>query len=240
MEGFWHSHPTDFFSTLSPKDQQALSELGTKRAFKKYDMVFNVGSPSDEVFILLDGRVKVFELSKEGKEVILWFCFSGELFGLAEVLRRGSREVNAQACSEVRLLSIKQSDFEQYLHQRPALALQVIELLSYRLRELSDVLLNIASDDVTSRVIKLITRLSARYGKPVGNSIYLDIPLTHQEMADMIGTSRQTVTTVLGNLKRKGVLRTEQRTIFIEDTQWIESMAGKMPTPLSHQPVFAY
>ncbi|WP_455205662.1 Crp/Fnr family transcriptional regulator, partial [Kaarinaea lacus] len=190
MEDFWFSCPHDFLSTISPQDQQSLHRLGTRRVFQKDEMVFNVGSASDDVFILLHGRVKVYELSREGKEVILWFCFPGELFGMAEVLRGGHREVNAQACCQVEVLAIKHADFEAFMHQRPRLALQVIELLSYRLRELSDVLLNMASDDVTSRVIKLITRLSARYGKPHGKGVHLDIPLTHQEMADMIGTSR--------------------------------------------------
>ena len=123
---------------------------------------------------------------------------------------------------------IRHADFEHYLHKHPDIAMHVIGLLSRRLRELGDVLLNLASDDVTSRVIKLITRLSARYGKPFENGIYLDIPLTHQEMADMIGTSRQTVTTVLGSLRRKGILRTEQRNIYIQNSEWLESFSGKI------------
>lgn len=233
MEDFWYAQPTNFFSRLNRHDKQTLLNVGIRRRFAKDEMVFHAGSPSDDVYILLDGRVKVFELSKEGKEVILWFCFPGELFGLSEILRRGAREVNAQACSHVDVLSIKCNDFEKYIQQHPHLALQVIELLSYRLRELSDVLLNLASDDVTSRVIKLITRLSARYGKPLGDGVHLDIALTHQEMADMIGTSRQTVTTVLGMLRKKGILRMEQRTIYIQDTQWIENAVGKSSLPVS-------
>lgn len=232
MEDFWYVRPTDFLSRLNHHDKQNLLNIGIKRRFTKDEMVFHAGAPSDDVYILLEGRVKVFELSKEGKEVILWFCFAGELFGLSEILRRGAREVNAQACSDVDVLSIKHNEFEKYIQQRAHLALQVIELLSYRLRELSDVLLNLASDDVTSRVIKLITRLSARYGKPLGDGVHLDIPLTHQEMADMIGTSRQSVTTVLGMLRKKGVLRMEQRTIYIQDTQWIENAVGKPSLPI--------
>lgn len=212
----------DFYSKISDKDRDELSHMGVKRRFKKDEMIFHIGSPSDDVYILLNGRVKVFELSKDGKEVILWFCFPGELFGLAEVVKKDNREVNALACSTVEVLAIKYADFQQYLYSHPAMAMQVIELLGARLRELGDVLLNLASDDVTSRVIKLITRLTARYGRRFSQGVCLDISLTHQEMADMIGASRQTVTTVLGSLKRQGLLRTEQRTIYIENDQWIE------------------
>jgi len=223
----WFSRSKDFFATISSDDQQDLYSLGDKRCFGKDEMIFSIGSSSNDIYILLEGRVKIYELSREGKELILWFCFPGELFGLAEVVKREFREVNAQACSQVEILVIKHAQFEQYLHGHPGVAMEVIALLSSRLRELGDVLLNLASDDVTSRVIKLITRLSARYGKPIGDDVYLDIPLTHQEMADMIGTSRQTVTTVLGSLRRKGILRTEQRNIYIQDSEWLESFTAK-------------
>lgn len=231
MEGSWYTHPTDFVSNMSLQDRQSLFHLGNLRYYRRGEMVFHVGSSSNEVYILLNGRVKVFELSKEGKEVILWFCFPGELFGLSEVFQCSGREVNAQACSHVEVLTIKKTEFERFLKQHSHLAMHVIELLGYRLRELSDVLLNIASDDVASRVIKLLTRLCSRYGKLVDNNILLDIALTHQEMADMIGTSRQTVTTVLSTLRKKGVLKMQQRSIYLQDIPWIERVAGKISYP---------
>jgi CRP/FNR family transcriptional regulator len=232
MDDLHSLYPFDFFSGLNHQQQRALLQISTKRVIAKDEMIFTLGSPSNEIFILLDGRVKVFELSKEGKEVILWFCFQGELFGMAEVMNRGYREVNAQAGTEVTVLAIKSQEFERFLNKHTDLAMQVIRILSYRLRELGDVLLNLASDDVTSRVVKLLSRLTTRYGRATDNGWFLDIALTHQEMADMIGTSRQTVTTILGNLKRQGVLRTQQRYIVIEDIQWVEETAGRLSTPL--------
>ncbi|KPJ90361.1 MAG: hypothetical protein AMJ53_13770 [Gammaproteobacteria bacterium SG8_11] len=233
MEGCWYTHPTDFISHLDFQDRQALYHLGSHRYYHRGELVFHVGASSDEVFVLQEGRVKVFELSKEGKEVILWFCFPGELFGLSEVFQRSGREVNAQACGQVEVLAIKKADFERYLKQHTHLAIYVIELLAYRLRELSDVLLNIASDDVTSRVVKLLSRLCSRYGKLLDSDIVLDIALTHQEMADMIGTTRQTVTTVLSMLRKKGVLTMKQRSIYLQDITWIESITGKLSYPAS-------
>jgi len=227
-----YSRCTDFLSRLNPEDQKALCDIGTQRTYTKDELVFSVGCHSEDIYIIVDGRVKIFELSEEGKEVILWFCFPGELFGVAEALGHqhcSVREVNALACCPTQVMTIKHYDFVRFLRAYPNAALTVIELLSYRLRELGDVLLNLASNDVTSRVIKLLTRLGTRYGKPFGQGLYLDIPLTHQEMADMIGTSRQTVTTVLGSLKRKGKLRVEQRTIYIQDGAWVKSIMGDLP-----------
>lgn len=229
MDDNWYTHPTDFLSTLTQHDWQVLNRLGHKRFYRKDDMVFHVGSPSDEVFILLEGRVKIFELSMEGKEVILWFCFPGELFGLSELFIGGGRQVNAQACSKVEILALKLNDFERYIRQNPNLAMSVIQVLGYRLRQLSSALLNLASDDVTARVVKLLTRLSSHYGKPCENGIVLDIALTHQEIADMVSASRQTVTTVLSTLRKKSIIKVQQRFIVILDTQWIEGVCGKAP-----------
>jgi len=225
------THWLDFFNRLTPTQQQQLMSLGVRRRFNRDELIFQAGCSSDDVYVLLDGRVKIFQLSCDGKELILWFCFRGELFGLAEVVRYASREVNALACSEVELLMIRQADFRRYLLDEPEVAISVIELMSGRLRELGDVLLNLASEDVRSRVIKLLTRLASRYGRYEQHGICLNIPLTHQEMADMIGTSRQTVTTVLGDLRRSGFLKTEQRNIFIVDSHWVEQLSTIMLNP---------
>lgn len=225
FDKYWYIRPFDFLSSLDQQVKLSLVELGEKRVFSKDQLIFNAGTLVDNVYILLDGRVKIFQLSPLGKEIILWFCFSGEIFGLAEMLHNQRREVYSQACSDVEVLLINKNQFKQFLVEHPQVSLKVIDWLSCRLRELGDVLLNLASDDVTSRVIKLITRLSARYGKLVDDVIHLDIPLTHQEIADMIGASRQTVTAVLGKLKREGILRIENRAIYIQSPDLVESIS---------------
>ncbi len=100
----------------------------------------------------------------------------------------------------------------------------MIDLLAYQLRVLGEMLLNVSSDDVTIRVIKLITRLNALYGKKMDQEMYLDIHLIHEEMADMIGTTRQTVTTILDRLQRSGMLRIEDHTIHIRDIKGLENL----------------
>lgn len=222
----WFVRPPDFFSQIGRDNQNQLLALGETRSYNKGETIFHAGSPGEYVYILLDGRVKIYQLSSVGREVILWFCFPGELFGLAEILRSGRREVFAQSCCDGEILVIGQSAFTRFLQNCPLASTSVIDLLSCRLRELGNVHLNVAVDDVTSRVVKLITRLGARYGKRIHDDIYLDIPITHQEMADMIGTSRQTVTEVLGKLRRQGILRVENRAIYIQNIAWLEHAAG--------------
>jgi len=224
MDQLWFVRPYDFLSDINNIAERELFEVGFIGDLQKEQLIFNAGSPGEYVYILLDGRIKIYELTPEGKEVILWFCFPGELFGLAEIVTGGQRSVAAQACSDVRFLKIKHSDFTQFIQRYPEVSLRVIELLSCRLRELGDVVNNLVADDVTSRVVKLLTRLGVRYGVGEGKSVRLDIYLTHQEMADMIGMTRQTVTTVLNTLKRKELLQIRNKTIYIQNTEWVHSI----------------
>jgi len=224
VAGTWFVPPSDFLSKIPMADQSELEAIAKPRAFGKNEFIFQAESPGSNVYILTGGRVKIYQLSPVGKKSILWFCFPGEMFGLAEVARNQPREVFAQACTKSEVLSIDRKEFKAFLATHPESALLMIDLLSYRLRVLGEMLLNVSSDDVTIRVIKLITRLNALYGKKMDQEMYLDIHLTHEEMADMISTTRQTVTTILGRLQRSGMLRIEDHTIHIRDLKGLENL----------------
>ncbi len=229
MDELWFVRPYDFLRDFDSQAEQELYDIGLSVTVDKDQLIFNAGSPGEYVYILLEGRIKIYELTSDGKEVIHWFCFPGELFGLAEIVRGGRRAVAAQACSKVKVIKIRHSEFVTFMQRYPDVSLRIIDLLSCRLRELGDVITNLVADDVTARVVKLLTRLGARYGSGEGNEVRLNICLTHQEMADMIGTTRQTVTTVLSALKRKDFLRIENKIIYIQNNDWINSIvAGKI------------
>jgi len=231
VQSLWFIPPSDFLGKLSPEDRAAVLALADARTFRRHAPVFQAGSPGENVYILVHGRVKIFALSPLGKQVILWFCFPGEVFGLAEMPRGGRREVYAEACADSTVLSIPQQEFKAFLAGHPDSAMRVIELLSCRLRTLGDMLLNLTSDDVSTRVVKLLIRLSARYGRRIATEdVCLDIDLTHQDIADMIGTSRQTVTSVLSGLRRQGAVRVENHHIHIPSQRLLERLANGAPT----------
>lgn len=224
-ESTWYIPPSDFLGSLSPAEREALLALTERRERQKGDYIFQVGDPGNFVYFLEEGRAKIFQLSPAGKELILWFCFPGEVFGLAELPRSGQREVYAQLCSAGTVLRISRERFRDFLTEHPETAMKVIELLSCRMRLLGDMLLNLATEEVTSRVVKLLIRLAARYGTTLNGVLHLEMHLTHQEMADMIGTSRQSVTTVLNMLKRRGFLEVDRHCIHIQNQAGLERLA---------------
>ncbi|MBI3371032.1 MAG: Crp/Fnr family transcriptional regulator [Betaproteobacteria bacterium] len=216
--------PSNFLAQLGAGEFAALLAIATVQHYCKGDLVFRSGAPGNNVYFLRSGKIKIHQLSPLGREVILWFCFPGEIFGLAEVARGGGRVVNAQASERSEVLAVSEEKFRTFLGQHPGVAMLSMQVLSSRLRVLGEMFVNLVSDDVNTRVAKLILRLSARYGTRVGREVFLNIPLTHQEIADMVGTSRQTVTSALGAFKRQGVLSIDNRRIHIESEELLNEL----------------
>ncbi|MGH9557430.1 MAG: Crp/Fnr family transcriptional regulator [Terriglobales bacterium] len=216
--------PSNFLAQLTTADYADLAALASVQHHQKGAHVFQAGAPGHHVYFLRTGKVKIYQLSPLGREVILWFCFPGEIFGLAEVARGGGRVVNAQACDRSEVMAVSQEQFKGFLENHPRTALLSLQVLSSRLRILGEMFVNLVSDDVNTRIAKLILRLSARYGTRVGKEIFLNIPLTHQEMADMVGTSRQTVTSTLSTLKKQGILSIDNHRIHIESEELLNEM----------------
>lgn len=200
-------YPSNFIARLPAADRQDLLGLAVHRQAGKAELIFHAGSPGHHVYFLRSGRIKVYSISSNGKEVVLWFCFPGEIFGLAEVCHGGGRQVYAEACEPSVVLCIRQEDFKDYLAAHPAASLLVNDVLACRLRNLGNLIQSLVASDVNERVAQLIVRMAANYGRRAPNGdVYLGIRLTHQEMANMVGTTRQSVTTALNELRRLGIV----------------------------------
>lgn len=215
---------SDVVARIAKAELEKLEALGKTRRYPKGEFVFRAGDPGQSIYFLRKGRIKIYQPSPMGREVILWFCFAGEIFGLSEIGRSGGRIVNAQICENSEVLCVPYEAFKVFLANHPDTALLIMQVLSCRLRALGDVLVNLVTDDVNTRIAKLILRLGANYGTRNGKHIFLSIHLTHQEIADMVGTTRQTVTSVLGRLKRDGILSIDNQRIHIESEELLSEM----------------
>jgi len=213
-----HFPPISFMKDLNTKEKSQLKSVSHKRNYGKGHYVFQANQLNDTVYVLLSGRVKIFQLAPGGRELIQWFSMPGEFFGLSEDNHSPYRGLSAQSLTASEVLSIPRKDFNQFLLEHPQLALLVIGQLTHRIRTLGDMLLNLASDDVMSRLTKILTRLCYQHGKLNGDKLILDIPLTQQEIADMIGSSRQTVNSSLSELRKQGYLKIENHCIHILDS----------------------
>ena len=209
--------PTDFLGQLAAGERAALLKLAKRRALRRGDFVFRVGDVKRGAYLLTRGRLKFFRATPDGREVILWFCFPGEVFGISEVPAAKGRRVNVEACEDSEVAIVPDAAFNRFLDEHPAAARLCRRTMAVRLGTLTNTLVNLVADDAYARVAKLILHLGVHHGTKLGKAIVLEVVLTHQEIADMTGVNRQTVTRILGDLRRKRVVSIQRRRIRIDD-----------------------
>jgi CRP/FNR family transcriptional regulator len=211
--------PTDFLGQLADGDLTALLKIAKRQRLARGDFAFRVGDAKQGTYLLLQGRLKFFRLTPDGHEVILWFCFPGEVFGMSEVPAAKGRRVNVEACEASEVAIVSDAAFNRFLDDHPDAARLCRRTMAARLGLLANMLVNLVADDAYARVAKLVLHLGLHHGEKRGGQIRLQIPLTHQEIAGMAGVNRQTVTRILGDLKKRKIVSLSRRGLCIESEE---------------------
>ncbi|MDH5423728.1 MAG: Crp/Fnr family transcriptional regulator [Gammaproteobacteria bacterium] len=214
--------------TLDKDMLQRFKPYITINTLCKGNFVFQASTPKKCFYIVLKGRVKLFRVSEIGREITQWFCFPGEIFGLAESPETNQHSIFAQCCEPCEVIAIPLNQFNNFIQSSPDVALKIIEQLSVRLKIVGDTLLDFTSDDVKTRLVKLLKRLNKRFGVTHNDGVIINIVLTHKEISDMIGACRQSVTTALGELKAEGNISLIDNRFFIPSVEKFEKL-GTMP-----------
>ena len=209
---------------LNNHDMRDLLRVARSKGFDKGAFIYRSGDPDDHVYFLRYGKVKLYRVSAAGREIIVRFCTPGDSFGLTQAMNGGRRHVNAYACERSRVMFVSREQFAAYLQTHNDVSLVVMQMLSKRVQTLEDLAADLMSDDVSTRILKLIWRLCASNGSRSGEDVCIAIPLTHQDIASMVGAARQTVTILLSRLKQQGLIRFDNRHICIES----DKLAGIM------------
>jgi len=197
--------PYSFVNLLQSNEFRQVESISYEYQFKKGDYIFTADQSDHSVYIMLIGCAKISRISQLGNELIQWFCMPGDIFGISGE-NSLSNKVYAQAISDSVILKIKKVDFNQLMLDEPRVGLLVIDQLSSRIHALGDMVLYMASDNANIRFVKLMLHLSKNYGQVKNDGIYIDIPTTHQDIADMIGACRQTVSGIISEFKREGIV----------------------------------
>ncbi len=196
-----------------------LARTARRRDLRRRDVLYLLGDPATEIYLVLSGALKLSRLSADGKEVTLTLVGPGELCGEDALVESGPRTASADALVESRLLGIPAPDFEQAMRTCPALALGVTRALVRRLRQAEELVEDLATREVPVRLARLLLRLAERYGAPEDGRIALTLPLAHQDLAHCIGSTRETTTVTLNGFRRRGLIEMAPRHIVIRDLE---------------------
>ena len=192
------------FRRVSESDLEELAVHLIERRFPKNSTVVEEGLPGDYMYVIREGRAKVTKASEDGREKIMNFLEAGAFFGDMALLGDEMRSASVKTLEESLLLALSRRDFIDLLRQSPDLALAVIEELANRLRETNEQARSLSFQGVEERTRNLFERIS-RPESSAGDQL-MTPALTHQQIADMVGTSRETVTRAIKQLKESGWL----------------------------------
>lgn len=183
-------------------------------------LLMEPGSRQDILYLLKEGRVRVYKMNPDGKEFTIALLGPGNIFGEVGSFSTGTHNCFAEAIDETLICLARKPDVDKLLQEHPALALRLVELLSARLRQSQELLGYLAMGDVRSRLLYLLLRLAAEFGADDdGPWTLISADLTHQDLAAMIGSSRETVSATLSALFRDGLVRTGRKELWVHREQ---------------------
>jgi CRP/FNR family transcriptional regulator len=185
-------------SVLSDEELERLIPLLTERTFRPRQVLFQAGDPAERVYLLLKGRVKIYQVAENGKEIILDVVGKGGVVGDMAIVEDGERIACAAAINDTVAVSISWEDFSHLVQQSPKLGFAMMELMARRLAGMQRTFMNIVSKPVSARLADTLLN------RQEDGSVHLG--LTHQELAQTIGTSRETVTALLSRFVTLGAI----------------------------------
>ena len=203
------------FESLDDTEIDALSELTFTRTFNKETVIILAEEEGDTLFIIKEGQVKVSIVSEEGREVILSLLGGGAVFGELSLLDGKPRSANVVATEDTELVILRRTDFIQLIYKTPQIATALLAELASRLRKTDRQIEGLALLDVTSRISETLLQLASEQGSESEEGIVIRNRPTHQELANMSGTTRETVSRVLKRLASQGYIISKGRQLVI-------------------------
>jgi CRP/FNR family transcriptional regulator len=213
------------FSGLTPEEMARVTAYARSLRKARGEFIYMPGDRADLVYILRQGRVKLSVLSESGKEIAIDIIQSGEIFGEFALVDESLRSNMAQALDDLVMWAFSKRDFTQLLTSQPKLALSYIRMVGDRRRRMEKKLSDITSKAVSARVCELLHELSTSAAEAEHAADYL-VPLTHHDVASLIGAARQTTTTVLNDLERRGIIELGRGWVRVKYLKQLQTYAG--------------
>jgi CRP/FNR family cyclic AMP-dependent transcriptional regulator len=206
------------FADLDDRELASIAAVAKTRRYAKDDVVFYADESGDIFCLIREGHVKVTMISPEGKEIILSILDPGDFFGEMALLDDEPRSATVVATESLELVTIWRNDFLQILQENFSITKKVLAEISRRLRHASNRIESLATMDVYGRLARFFLDLARDQGKVLDNGYVAVTRPTHQSIANMIGTSRETVSRLIHDLMRQGLLLSEGKTIYLRKT----------------------
>lgn len=228
---YWFLKQIKLFSDLPDREMQRVEEVTRMESVKRRQFIFLPGDAASTIYLLKSGRVKLSRVNEEGKELTLAILEPGEVFGELEILEGMPRDTVAEALDDVSICVMQRADFEALLKKDPNTNIRLTKLIGLRLKKIESRIEDLVFKDVPARLAHLLIELSKEFGLQENGRTRLNVKISHQELANLIGSTRETVTATLGDFKRRGLIAFDGRRLVILREKELERLTHPPTRP---------
>jgi CRP-like cAMP-binding protein len=213
------------FQGVDPNDVEALANEFELMEVSRGQVLFHEGEPGDSLYIVLSGKVKLGRRSSDGRENLVAVMGPSDQFGELSLFDPGPRTATAVVVTDGRVARLPKTALSKWVEERPQIALQLLRVVARRLRRTNTMLADLIFVDVPGRVAKQLLQLAQRFGSVEGGQLRVTHDLTQEELAQLVGASRETVNKALADFAGRGWLRLEGKSVVILDRERLSRRA---------------
>jgi len=213
----WDFNSESVFTDLPLEDLELLMANKTEQFYKKGEIIFREGGYPPGIFYITDGKVKKYKLDKDGREQIIYVANTGELLGYHAILSEDRYPDSAAALEESKIAFIPKEDFLETLHQSEVLSRRLLKTLSHEFAVLANSLTMFAQKSVRERLALQLIVIREKYKVNFQPGMPVEINMSRDDLASLVGTARENVVRVLSEFKEDGILETKGRKIIVHD-----------------------
>ena len=213
------------FAALDVESAAALRSTMVEQRARKGEVIFREGDPGDRMYVITSGKITLAHSAPDGRETLLGVLGPGEMFGELSVFDPSARTSTATPLTDCSLLSLSRDQLRLWLASRPEVAEKLLQALAQRLRRTEDAMADLVFTDVPGRVAKALSELGDKFGVVRDGELYVEHDMTQEELAQLVGASRETVNKALADFVNRAWLRVEQRSVTILDQERLRRRA---------------
>lgn len=211
------------FSELEDHLIDKIAELTIIKKYAKNDIVFLEGDPGEAIYFVKSGKVKIFKTSEGGKEIIINILSPGDIFAEVTLFQKNiPYPASVEVIEEGEIGSIRNRDLERLISENPQLAVELLRAMSKKLREVQQRVRELGSNDAIERTVTVLSALAKNHGSKTKDGIVLCKNITRQDMANLVGTTRETMSRILSKFSKEGLIDIKGRSIVIKDAKALE------------------
>jgi len=219
MAALWYFESVNLYDTLCPHKVKSVGGTHVFLTFKKDQFIYFQEDAATHIYMIVSGRVKIGHCLDDGKEVTAAILSTGEIFGELALAGEDKRRDYAQAMEATVICPLSLEDMKALMNGDRELSFKMLKFVGLRLMKLERKLEMLVFKDARTRIVEFIKDAAAWKGKKVGLETLIQTKLTHKDIASLTGTSRQTVTTILNELKEKNLINFDRKRILVRDLE---------------------